>query len=266
MRDYRRWLLVVPIFLFVAVIFSNELYAELKIRVHGRWCGPGVPSSGNPEPVDEIDAACKAHDLAFRESLWPVSEGTWASDADRKLAESMRDFLIDSCIPGVENERGPECDEITERQFIVASGVLVSFTAAQAITLVPEIVDGKLSSIFKLPLSAATSITVPMSLTTKMARKILEDSPIQSSEKLIVLVEGGDLLVEMAIDIQDTVENGIDDVGDVSEIIARKIGKATGLNKPLRECKEELEELLSDPKSLGQKIIDCALPWRWSKC
>ena len=129
---------VVHAFLFVVGVFFSEevVYAALIIPAHGHWCGPGKPSSGNPEPVDEIDAACKEHDLAFRGSLWPVSEGTWAADADRKLAESMRDFLIDGCAPGIEGTSDSKCNKISERQFIVASAMLVAFTGSQVITIV----------------------------------------------------------------------------------------------------------------------------------
>lgn len=40
---------------------------HLKIPVHGNWCGPNHPKNieDDPEPLDELDEACKEHDLCY---------------------------------------------------------------------------------------------------------------------------------------------------------------------------------------------------------
>ena len=78
----RAWALVwnrkTPIWatLGVAVVFTIRVYAcsspdpypdKLDFEWYGEHCGPG---HGDPdrEPVDELDAACKRHDEAYRQS------------------------------------------------------------------------------------------------------------------------------------------------------------------------------------------------------
>ena len=261
------------ILVFTLGIFPTCIYAEsnIKIPVYGHWCGPGAPASGNPEPIDEIDAACKKHDLAFGESMWPEAEGSWPADADRELAESMRDFLIESCLPETESQNSSKCQEITTRQFIVANAMLVTFTGAQVITIIPEVVEGKFSSIVKLPLSASTAaITVPVSLTNNLVEKIISESGIPGNDELASLVSQNKLVVEAVIDVSEVAEEAVDYIGDKSQLIVRKLGEETGLDKPLKELEDEIQELLSDTGDIiedaGQKIIDCVLPWRWKKC
>ena len=135
---------------------------------------------------------------------------------------------------------------------------LLPSPAKQRLTIVPEVVDGKFSSVFKLPLSASTSaVTVPLSLVTKVKRKILEESGI-SAPKLNELVGSGKLLVDLTIDIEKVVERGLDDVGDVSEVFATQIGNATGLRKPIREAKEEILLIINHPKKVPGRLFEKA--------
>ena len=203
--------------------------------------------------------------------MWPESEGSWAADADRELAESMREFLLEGCLPESESPDSSDCREITTRQFAAASFMLVTFTGSQVISIIPEVVEGKISSIVKLPLSATTSaITVPVSLTNKVVEKILTESGIPGNDKLASLISKNELVVELVVDVSEETERIIDFVGDSSQLIVRKIGEATGLEKPLNEAKDEIQELLSDTGDIigdvGQKVIDCVFPWRWKKC
>lgn len=42
--------------------------SKLALRIHGQWCGPGL--FGPQEPIDEIDGACRDHDLCYDTHGW----------------------------------------------------------------------------------------------------------------------------------------------------------------------------------------------------
>lgn len=48
--------------------------------VYGNWCGPDHPRAGtSPPPIDDVDAACKTHDLCYAE------KGYFDCDCDSSL-------------------------------------------------------------------------------------------------------------------------------------------------------------------------------------
>jgi hypothetical protein len=58
-------LIITILFLSSCSIFSNKNTVG-EFPIYGNWCGPKHPAEGtNPIPIDNTDAACKAHDLCY---------------------------------------------------------------------------------------------------------------------------------------------------------------------------------------------------------
>jgi hypothetical protein len=47
----------------VAIGWHSQPAGWLRLSWHGKYCGPG--HSGTGPPVDELDAACRDHDIAY---------------------------------------------------------------------------------------------------------------------------------------------------------------------------------------------------------
>lgn len=78
------------------------------LPVYGNWCGLDHPKNFTQlsqltqlslfaKPVDEIDAACKAHDACY------VEKGMFSCECDYALWKSMSDFLQQTDIPKKQN-------------------------------------------------------------------------------------------------------------------------------------------------------------------
>ena len=45
---------------------ANSGKSPGSLEIYGNWCGPGNPKPGEtPEPIDELDLACKHHDKCY---------------------------------------------------------------------------------------------------------------------------------------------------------------------------------------------------------
>ena len=92
-------------------------------------------------------------------------------------------------------------------------------------------------------------------------------------DEVNVLEPAQRLVVKSVFKIGDLAEETVDAVGDETEAIVDTIGDMTGLDKPVRELKEELKLAFTHPKSvfkggkelgpLSNEVIDTVLPWRW---
>jgi len=70
---------------------SNIMAASLELPVYGNWCGPGYPAKGeNPEPVDLIDQACKAHDQSYTLCEQSPQRLSCEAKADFELITSLQ--------------------------------------------------------------------------------------------------------------------------------------------------------------------------------
>lgn len=251
----------------LVVLLATETLLADGFPIYGRWCGPGHPkdletkvSYGDklPEPIDKIDSACKAHDLSY------IGQEPWGnSRADTELAQSMERIL---------REDG---ESLTEEQFLVATAILAYMHRQKLVTLYSDVINGRVSSIFKIASSTSTAaITVPVTLTNTLLMKLADELGEPTVDIVKPIVVGGDLAVSFVIEIGQVTDLTFDVIGDVAEVIVNKLGDETGLDKPVREVKEEIVLLLTHPKKsvektldnvgeLGQKVIDTVLPWRW---
>lgn len=250
----------------LVLLATENVFAD-GFPIYGRWCGPGHPADLDaklrhgdelPEPIDEIDNACKAHDLSY------VDQKPWGnSKADTELAQSMERIL---------REDG---ENLTEEQFLVATAILVYMHQQKVVTLYSDVINGRVSAIFKIATSTSTAvITVPVSLTSTLLVKLADELGEPTVDLIEPIVVGGDLAVSFVIEVGRVTDLAFDEIGDVAEVFVNKIGEETGLDKPVREVKEEIILLLTHPKKsvektldtageVGQVIIDTVLPWRW---
>ena len=130
-----------------------------------------------------------------------------------------------------------------------------------------------MSSILKIATATGTAtITVPVTLTRTLLMRLADELGEPTGEAIEPIVVGGDLVVSFAIEVGRVTDLTFDEIGDVAEVIVNKIGEETGLDKPVREVKEEVILLLTHPKKsvektlnkvgkAGQVIIN-KLPWR----
>jgi len=45
---------------------EKKIEPTTRMLIYGHWCGPGNPPIGeSPEPIDELDEACKEHDRCY---------------------------------------------------------------------------------------------------------------------------------------------------------------------------------------------------------
>lgn len=54
------------------------------VRVHGQYCGPG---NAGGEPIDDVDSACRAHDICYFEN------GRFNPDCDGKFVDTLTKLL-----------------------------------------------------------------------------------------------------------------------------------------------------------------------------
>ena len=216
----------------VVLLATQNLFAD-GFPIYGRWCGPGHPTdleaklnSGDelPEPIDAIDSACKAHDLSY------IDQEPWGnSKADTELAESMERIL---------REDG---QNLTEEQFLVATAILVYMHHQKLGTLYSDVINGRVSSILKIATSTGTAtITVPVTLTRTLLMRLADELGEPTVDVIEPIVEGGDLVVSLVIEVGRVTDLTLDEIGDVAEAVLDKIGEETGLDKPVREVKGRL--------------------------
>ena len=250
------------------VLAAPETLFAGGLPIYGSWCGPGHPidlearvSSGEdelPDPVDEIDSACKAHDLSY------IDQKPWGnSKADAELAESMERILRE------------KREELTGKQFLVATAILAYMQHQKFVTLYSDVINGRVSSILKIATSTGeASITVPVTLTSALMMRLADELGGPTVDVIEPIVAGGDLAVSFVIEMNDVTDHTVDEIGDIAKVIVNKVGDKTGLDKPVREAKEEIILLFTNPRksvrniltktgNLGQEVIDIVLPWRW---
>ena len=266
---------VVLVAITFGMAFSRVMEAQ-EVRwppnfTYGEWCGQGVPAEPSEEPptIDEVDAACRAHDFAYQRPPWGNAT------ADMELVRTLTEILN----RGTAWNRGPNGEQmprapVSDRQFIAATVISTYMSEQKFVIIYADIVNGRLSAVLKLGTnSVVTAVTVPAAIANKLMvtfSKEVADVTGVSIDQVDVIQDGVDVAVEFVIDMANLADGVVDEVGDVGESIVRKIGDKTGLDKPVRELREEVTLLLTHPKKAaqrtGQKVIDCALPWRWKKC
>ena len=266
---------------FVVIAMAGVLTWSVEVRSqevswpqgfrYGNWCGLGVPSDPRQEPpeIDQVDAACRAHDFAYEQEPWGNS------GADSLLVNTLTEILHsgESWNIGRNGERTPK-SPLSDRQFTAATIIISYFTGQKFLTIYSDIINGKLGSVLMLGTSTArTAVVVPTSISnsllTAFSEEVAEHTGIPLDE-IDIVQSGTDLSVELTLEVLDLVDSTVEEVGDDAEQIVKTIGDVTGLDKPVREIREETILLLTNPaefgRTTGQKVIDCVLPWRWSRC
>ena len=237
--------------------------------IYGEWCGVDHPRDPDraPPPTDEIDAACKKHDAAYG-----LTEPWGNSDADQELADTLTEILQRGTVWNIGADgRRESRTEMSSRQYRVAATIAAWMAGQSFPTLYSDIVNGKVSSVLKWGVSATeVVIAVPTKIAADQvgafAEAVSEATGLPVDE-VNVLEPAQRLVVKSVFKIGDLAEETVDAVGDETEAIVDTIGDMTGLDKPVRELKEELKLAFTHPKkaakSWGQKVIDTVLPWRW---
>lgn len=122
---------------------SETLLTAFK---YGKWCGPFRPGSGeNPEPVDEIDEACRRHDSVYHKKP--------SGEADAELARELVDLM--------------ESGNLDDEQFASAAIIAAYMTGQQNVTVLFDvIVDGKVSSAVEVALATRKmTVVLPATVT-----------------------------------------------------------------------------------------------------
>ena len=255
--------------LFAIPGYSQELRWP-KGFTYENWCGLDHPKDPSTEPlaVDEIDEACKKHDIAYSVPPWGNA------DADMQLIDTLTHILGRGTSWRLTNNgKRRSRVRLRERQIVAATTIVTYFTGQQYVTIYSDILDGRFSSVLKLGTSSTkTIVTVPKSISDRLlggiSKEVSDVTRIPLND-FKILDSGTDLTVEFQIRLIDLTEASIDEVGGHATHVVRKIGRETGLDKPIREIRQETVRLLTQPKKASkgivQKIIDVVLPWRWSK-
>lgn len=67
---------------FSSSMVENPRNARLTLEIYGNWCGPG--HSGPEAPIDNLDKACKQHDLCYARYQY------FDCDCDAELIRTIR--------------------------------------------------------------------------------------------------------------------------------------------------------------------------------
>ncbi len=223
---------------------------------YGNWCGldhPEEPSDAIPA-IDEIDDACRVHDSAYAER-----EPWGDSGADHVLVQKLSAILARGTSWKLNGEGQTQVrGELSERQYLVAATIVSWFTGQQFLTVYSDVLNGKVSSVFKLGTSTArTVVTLPASFSNKVitsfSKEISEATGLPIDD-VTVIQDTTDVAVRVVFEIADGSEWLVDEVGDTLEsalvtgkAIVVTVGKYTEIEKPVRELEDEVIGLLTDP-------------------
>ena len=234
---------------------------DVKIPIYGNWCGPGHPRNGNdPYPIDEIDHACQVHDSNYESG----SSGIWGdSEADRELANKALDILRRGTLwvnkdTGDGNVQQVDSVEISTEQYIAAAKIAAWMNSQQFITVIPDVLDGKLSAVAKLVVAGVPqTFTVPGTVTIGLLSKFNDQigDPQITREALQLLVKANAMAVDIVLDVSELAEKSIDEIGDGIEATVKEIGDVTKLRKPVREVREEVILLVTNPKKAAKRLV-----------
>lgn len=124
---------------------------------YGNWCGANHPANPStaPEPIDEVDAACKKHDLAVR------AKGGVSGEADAEMVQGLVDLL----------NSGALADE----EFAAAVVIATYMSGQQQVTVLRDVAKGSFSSIVKVSLAKGeATVALPSSVTAEMLESASE--------------------------------------------------------------------------------------------
>lgn len=229
---------------------------------YGNWCGldhPEKPSEAIPA-IDEIDDACRVHDSAYAER-----EPWGDSEADQVLVQKLSAILARGTSWKLNGEGQTRVRrELSERQYLVAATIVSWFTGQQFLTVYSDILNGKVSSVFKLGTSTArTIVTLPASFSNKVVTsfsKEISEATGLPIDNVTVIQDTTDVAVKVVFEIADGSDWLVDEVGDTLEsaletgkAIVVTVGKYTEIQKPVRELEEEVLGLLTDPVKTVEK-------------
>ena len=186
----------------------------VEVPVYGNWCGPGVPSPGQPPTRDEIDQACKLHDGAYGRRP--------GSSADRELANTVAGILHRGHQWVRRNTGGIDYNvELTDHQFIVAAAIVANFTQQQNFTVLFDLFNGDVRAVVKFATSgSARTVVLPAAATNALATRVASklDTPL-----LEPYLEVSKVQVELIIRAADVADKTVDSIIHAAEFIGDTI-------------------------------------------
>jgi len=122
---------------------------------YGNWCGPYHPKnpSEDPEPINEVDAACRNHDLAM------AAKGSLSGEADAAMVTELVELL--------------NSGRLSTDEFAAAVVIATYMNGQQQVTVYQDVFEGKVSSYVKVALTTQDAqVTLPASVTAQVLNDI----------------------------------------------------------------------------------------------
>lgn len=155
---------------------------------YGNWCGAYHPPSGaNPDPINQVDAACRKHDLAYKD------EGP-SAEADAELVRDLAALL--------------NSGDLDDKEFGAAVVIATAMSGKQYWELVvTDLGDGKVSSVVKVGIATGDiSVALPTSVTAAMLGEVADE-----------IGGPGGKIVEVTADVVRLPARVVGGIADVSE-------------------------------------------------
>ena len=180
-------ILILALAAFLSAQTAREILSEIK---YGNWCGlynPPNPSE-NPAPIDKVDAACRKHDRAIA-----TAEGHPTAELDSKLVTDLV-VLMNS-------------GHLDDREFAAAVIIATYMTGQQYVTVVSDIIDGKVSSTVKIATATGEVIvSLPRAVTAELLEEVAEKVGGTAGELIEISVKVLRLPGKVAEEIGDALE------------------------------------------------------------
>ena len=142
--------------------------------------------------------------------------------------------------------------------FAAASAIVSWFSGQKFITIYSDIVNGRLSSVLKLGTSSVrTAIVVPAAINNKLITALSKEISDVSNlplDEIELLQDTTSLSVETVVEVADATDWVIDELGGPSKAIVKEAGDFTGVDKPVRELREEVVLVITHPKKAAKRL------------
>lgn len=89
----RRMLLCSVWMMFLVAVFLGTTNAQAKSPRYGNFCGAGHGNSSPKQPIDQLDQACKQHDLCCKGGIKKAGVVVCPCQCDRAFLGSVNAFL-----------------------------------------------------------------------------------------------------------------------------------------------------------------------------
>ena len=248
---------------FVPIAESAVVIFPAKF-IYGEWCGLSHPrnlNQGKPS-IDEIDDACRLHDVAYGDGGLLGS-----SSADIKLVDRLIDIIgrgeTWNRLP--DGRKSPKT-ELSDKQFTVASAIASWFSGQKFIRLFVDIVNGDFTAVQKLGTSSLRTVAVPAAIRGKLITALSEEVGQTTKfpiDKVKLLEESTNLTVKIVVDVADAADWVIDEVSDRSETLVERVGiRKLPFPTPIGQLPKIMRDELKLSKKLRIKPVVVHI-WDW---